>query len=79
VIDHLAQVRQLRALAGEPRSIDELVDGMHSAARKLESLIGHWRTFSPRPRAIQDVENLIEGLRRNLHDLRLQASRTAER
>lgn len=77
--NHLTQIQQLRALAGHPRPIGELVDGMHSAARKLESLIGHWRTFAPRPRSIQDVENLIEGLRRNLHDLRLQASNAAER
>lgn len=70
-VDHLAQVRQLCALAGT-RPRDELIAEMHHGAKRLESLISQWRTFPPRPSTITDCENTIEGLRRGLIALRAQ-------
>lgn len=67
--DHLADVARLRALAGT-RPNDEVIAGMHTGAQRLESLIGQWRTFPPRPSTITDAENTVEGIRRALIELR---------
>lgn len=65
--DHLADVRRIRQLVGA----DDNLEGMHAAARRLESIICEWRTlFPPRPRSVQDAENTLEGLRRSLMELK---------
>lgn len=69
-VDHLEQVRQLRALAGK-RTQDDLIIEMHSGAALLESTLSRWRTFDPRRTSINDVEVLLEGLRRSLRELRV--------
>lgn len=65
--DHLAQVRQLRALAGNS---DQRIDDLQAAVRRLDSIVSAWRTFGPRPRSLQDAAMLVEGLQRSIRDLR---------
>ncbi|SFN05020.1 hypothetical protein [Dokdonella immobilis] len=67
--DHLADVRHLRALAGNP--VDRIAD-MQSGIRRLDSIVTNWRTFGARPRSLQDAEIIVEGLRRALVELRTQ-------
>ncbi|WP_092409755.1 hypothetical protein [Dokdonella immobilis] len=68
-VDHLAQVRQLRALAGNQ---DQRIVDLQSAIRRLDSIVTNWQTFGPRPRSLQDAELIVEGLRRSIADLRAQ-------
>lgn len=68
-VDHLAEVRAMRALAGT-RPSDEVIAGMHTGAQRLESLTRQWLTFPPRPSTITDAENTVEGIRRALIELR---------
>ena len=65
--DHLAAVRGMRALAGRN---DVRVDDLHAAVRRLESIVGSWRTFGVRPASLIDAANLVEGLRRSIVELR---------
>jgi hypothetical protein len=67
-VNGLAQVRQLRSLAGredDPRIVD-----MHASARRLESLIANWRTFPPRVATLADAQSTLDGLSQSLSDLR---------
>jgi hypothetical protein len=68
--DHLAQVGQLRALAGVTRPTDALTAEMLTGARRLESIVAQWQAFPPRARTLDDAANAIEGLRRSIGELR---------
>ena len=68
--DHMGQVRQLRALAGNARPHDELFDEMHASARRIETLIGQLRSVTPRRAQIDDVEDGIDEIARGLQRLR---------
>lgn len=48
----------------------DLISDMSNGAQRLESLVTAWRTFPPRPAGFQDVENVLEGMRRCLVELR---------
>lgn len=67
--DHMAQVRQLRALAG-PRPVDNLVADMRSGVSALDTIVGRWGVFPPRPSTMADADALVEGLKRTLVELR---------
>ena len=69
-VDHLAQVRQLRALAGND---DDRITDMLSAVRRLDGIVSNWQTFGARPRSLQDAEHIVEGLRQTLIALRVSA------
>ena len=69
IADHLAQVRQLRALAGT-RPHDELIADMHRGAQRLECMLRNWLTFPPRESMLVDADNALEGLRQSLRQLR---------
>lgn len=66
---HLAQVRQLRDLAGNR---DDRMADMQAGIRRLDGIISNWQTFGVQPRSLQDAETIVEGLRRVLCDLRIQ-------
>jgi hypothetical protein len=68
--DHLAQVRQLRAFSGAHREQDAVLSDMLTGARRVESILVQAQTFPLRPRALQDLENALEGLRRSAIELR---------
>lgn len=68
-VNHLVDVANLRALAGNH---DQRIDDLQAAIRRMDSIVGTWRTFGVRPRSLQDAENTCEGLRRALIDLRAE-------
>lgn len=69
-VDHLAEVRAMRALAGNQ---DQRITDLQAAVRRLDSIVTNWQVFGPRPRSMQDAETIIEGMRRSLIDLRVEA------
>ncbi len=76
-VDHLAQVRQLRALSGVHRDQDAVLADMLVGARRIESILIQAQTFPLRPRTLQDLENSLEGLRRSAIELRMRVVPTA--
>jgi len=70
MVDHLAQVRQLRALSGNTRPTDDLVADMLAGTNRVRDILDHARVFPLRPRTLQDLESGIVGLQRSLVELR---------
>ncbi len=69
---HLAEVAARRDLAGKTLPIHRRLQGLHDGAGRLETATRSWPTFAPRPAALDEALNLVEGLRRELLALRAE-------
>lgn len=73
---HLEQVARLRELAGKAAPVHRRLQGIREGAVRLETATRSWPAFAPRPAAVDEALNLVEGLRRELLDLRAELART---
>lgn len=68
--DHLATVRQLRALAGREQPLHQQLAGVAAMAARLGTATQSWRTFAPRLAALDEVSREADHLARALRELR---------
>lgn len=73
---HLEHVAHLRELAGKSAPVHRRLQGVHEGAARLETATRSWPAFAPRPAAVDEALNLVEGLRRELLELRAELART---